>query len=80
MIQRWDKLPGEKHLRIVPNAEHSFVCCILDATQVSVEITQPWIDRQSVSQTVRQTDNRQTDRQTDRQTGKQRSFLLFLSF
>ncbi len=26
----WSKLPGEKHLRAVPNAEHSMACCALD--------------------------------------------------
>ncbi len=26
----WHKLPGEKHLRAVPNAEHSMICCALD--------------------------------------------------
>jgi PhoPQ-activated pathogenicity-related protein len=28
----WNKLPGEKYLRIIPNAEHSMACCILDVT------------------------------------------------
>ena len=26
----WNDLPGEKHLRAVPNAEHSMACCALD--------------------------------------------------
>ena len=26
----WNDLPGEKHLRAIPNAEHSMACCALD--------------------------------------------------
>jgi hypothetical protein len=26
----WGKLPGEKHLRAIPNSEHSMACCALD--------------------------------------------------